>query len=774
MALLWIRTEKKANEQRVPIIPEHTEFLITQGHEVVVESSSNRAIDDEAYLRSGCRIVAADSWHTAPDNAFILGLKHIEDEPGLGHKHIYFAHAYNNERNFYEKKTVRKLLDRFVSDKGTHFDLEFLTDAQGERIAAFGKHAGIAGALVGILVYQDIQLGKIAKLPLCLDNFLDDSRLVKDVIHQSAFDQKNILLIGNGRCGEGVRQYLDAFAIDYEVWGRHETGCAQTLATMVDYDIVFNCVSASNTTGTFIDKTSLNPDQKLRLIVDIGCETNNNNPIKLYDTTSTFEKPAHVVKTGDAVLHIVAIDNLPSLIPKASSSAFSKSFLPHLNRLLQGQCDTPWLNARAYFSAAIERHKMQTQNTIFMVQDARFNKKIDYSQLNICGNDVVLVLYHNSSDTSSEDYRQYHFNAVFSMADEEPDFNEIIKVVDEYIHEFNISEFDFVTSAEAAVTTCGRLGVHYHLTTDDMMRYNNKLIMKDLVKHEFVVPNYISAPKSDHLTVDFKQLYQDTVAELGLGFFAKPIDKYSSIGTKRVKTFADFISVKHYISDMDFEFDEFVSGKLYHIDSFVQNETLIFVQVFEYMYPCYEFIEGKPLGSCMLAPDSDMSKKLREYNQHVLDVIKPPKNGMTHLEVFERKNGELVFLEIAARPSGALVPELHEKCFGIKIREEHLKLSMYPAYEFAANLKKFACFASYPLKNGVVTQIVEPHVESEYSIISKIEVGQFIDTQVNKISDIAISIVMWNEDQAQLYRDFLILKNTQLYTTQEESVRHED
>ena len=61
------------------------------------------------------------------------------------------------------------------------------------------------------------------------------------------------------------------------------------------------------------------------MIVDISCDyTKPNNPINIYNNPTTFENP--VYKYNNYV-DIIAIDNLPSLLPKESSDYFSKKLL---------------------------------------------------------------------------------------------------------------------------------------------------------------------------------------------------------------------------------------------------------------------------------------------------------------------------------------------------------------------------------------------------------------------------------------------------------------
>jgi saccharopine dehydrogenase (NAD+, L-lysine-forming) len=61
--------------------------------------------------------------------------------------------------------------------------------------------------------------------------------------------------------------------------------------------------------------------EKLSIIVDVSCDINAiNNPINLKYHGTTFEAPVHKINNK---LDIIAIDNLPSLLPKDSSEEFS-------------------------------------------------------------------------------------------------------------------------------------------------------------------------------------------------------------------------------------------------------------------------------------------------------------------------------------------------------------------------------------------------------------------------------------------------------------------
>jgi saccharopine dehydrogenase (NAD+, L-lysine-forming) len=78
-------------------------------------------------------------------------------------------------------------------------------------------------------------------------------------------------------------------------------------------------------------------------IVDISCDcTRENNPIKLYEKSTTWNQP---VLSYNKYVDIIAIDNLPSLLPKDSSDYFSDICI----RLLLNYNNDEWINNKNIF-----------------------------------------------------------------------------------------------------------------------------------------------------------------------------------------------------------------------------------------------------------------------------------------------------------------------------------------------------------------------------------------------------------------------------------------
>ena len=143
MTHLWVRSEQRANEDRVGLTPKGASALLKKGISVTVEESQSRIIPTEAYRAAGCTIAPEFSWPSAPAQAIIFGLKELpDDNTALPHRHIMFGHAYKGQHS------GRILLRRFKEGNGALYDLEYLVDDGGRRVAAFGYWAGFAGAVV--------------------------------------------------------------------------------------------------------------------------------------------------------------------------------------------------------------------------------------------------------------------------------------------------------------------------------------------------------------------------------------------------------------------------------------------------------------------------------------------------------------------------------------------------------------------------------------------------------------------------------------------------
>lgn len=123
----------------------------------------------------------------------------------LPHSHIQFAHCYKRQAGWTD------VLRRFRQGNGVLYDIEFLEDPNTKRrVAAFGFHAGFAGAAAGALAFAAQEQDEGKGVLTGLKPYKNESAMVADVRAKLATTKAGVkdlkvLVIGAlGRCGSGA------------------------------------------------------------------------------------------------------------------------------------------------------------------------------------------------------------------------------------------------------------------------------------------------------------------------------------------------------------------------------------------------------------------------------------------------------------------------------------------------------------------------------------------------------------------------------------------
>lgn len=333
-----IRKEIKLNEYRTPLTPKDCLKLIRKNNMTIyIESSKNRCFKDEEYTNCGCILI--DNLLQLDKNVLVVGLKELDFEKDelFAYKHLYFSHTFKNQSNSH------LILQKFKQHGGTILDYEYIVDSNNKRLIAFGFWAGFIGMSLGLLQY----LQRIKNLP-DIENLqpIDTFQKIINLLQLFNSPLPKIALIGvNGRCGTGANFLLQKLNIPCRAYTKNTP-----TTDLYKYDIIVNCIFLSPTSNvTFISKENLAYFNDLKIIVDVSCDINSpNNPIKLEYTTTTFEKP--IYKINDQI-DIIAIDNLPSFLPKDSSNEFSNK----LTELLLDEKNIIWENLHKLFLQKIKK-----------------------------------------------------------------------------------------------------------------------------------------------------------------------------------------------------------------------------------------------------------------------------------------------------------------------------------------------------------------------------------------------------------------------------------
>ncbi|GGH27226.1 saccharopine dehydrogenase (NAD+, L-lysine-forming) [Cribrihabitans marinus] len=348
MTHLWVRAEQRANEDRVGLAPDGARRLRASGYRVTVEDSGSRVIPTDAYADAGCEIAPEGSWPDAPGDAIVFGLKELpEDGTPLRHRHIMFGHAFKGQHS------GRALLERFKAGGGALYDLEYLTDAEGRRVAAFGYWAGYAGAAVSLMAWAAQRRGDTCGP---VGAYPDKGAMLAELGTALGHTQRpTAIVIGAlGRVGTGAADLCRALGVEVTAWDMAETASGGPFPEILDHDMFLNCIFARPGTPVFVPRAALGAARRLSVVGDVACDPDSDyNPVPVYDQATTWDRP--VVRVAEnPVLDVMAIDNLPSMLPLESSGDFAAQLLPSLLALDDIDAGV-WARARAVFDDHIAR-----------------------------------------------------------------------------------------------------------------------------------------------------------------------------------------------------------------------------------------------------------------------------------------------------------------------------------------------------------------------------------------------------------------------------------
>lgn len=337
---LWVRAESLEDEKRCALTPSDAKKLCERGITVYVEKCPNRIFENSEYESVGCILVNKGEHIKASCLDFVLGIKALShNETPISQQHIYFAHAYKQQNG------AKALMKRFKDGNGCLYDLEYLVDQSLKRVCYFGYWSGISAACLSLLYWCSKYSNTSFKIPQYYPSL---KQALSDVSnHVKRLNNKpRCLVIGHkGNCGTGVKSILSRLELPLTLWDIEETKSLDSFDEVYQHDIFFNAIYLNPKTPKFIRKSELNQSshRQLRLICDISCDPNNiHNPLPVYDSVTSFKAPAHNLNFSNIALDIIAIENMPSFLPRESSAAFSKQLLPYLLQLFENNEALPF------------------------------------------------------------------------------------------------------------------------------------------------------------------------------------------------------------------------------------------------------------------------------------------------------------------------------------------------------------------------------------------------------------------------------------------------
>ena len=201
--------------------------------------------------------------------------------------------------------------------------------------------------------------------------------------------------------------------------------------------------------------------------------------------------------------------------------------------------------------------------------------------------------------------------------------------------------------------------------------FRDKLAMRTKARREGLpVPEFIHVLNYDKL--------REFMERVPAPWVLKPRTLAGSIGIKKIHNPEELWRAVEALGDQQsfYLFEQYVAGDIYHVDSIVNNKTVLWAIASKYGRPPMDVShEGDIFTTRTLARGSDEERALTTLNAQVLGVFGLVR-GVSHSEFISGRDGRLYFLETSARVGGAHVSDLIEAASGINMWAEWAKVEI--------------------------------------------------------------------------------------------------
>ena len=372
MKIALLRETKDPADNRVALTPQQAARLQQDfpAVAVVAQSSALRAFSDAEYRATGIPVVEDVS-----DCDLLLGIKEAAADSLLEGKHyVFFGHLAKMQEN------NRPLLQAMMQKGITFSDYEYMVDAAGERVCAFGWWAGVVGVYYTLRGYG-LRTGTYSLPAPHAHTTLEE---LKAHLLSVRLPNVKMVLTGRGRTAHGaqfilreigacilpVDAYLATDAVDrltctfayIDTLVRPKEG--EGPVSVADFhvhptrytsdflrfartsDILVSCHYWGPDDPVYLSTEDFRtPGFRIRMIGDITCDIRGSiqstlrasthaDPYYDYNPVTGQEEPAF---SSAGNVTVMAVDTCPNALPRDTSAYFGERFCKHvLAPFLQG------------------------------------------------------------------------------------------------------------------------------------------------------------------------------------------------------------------------------------------------------------------------------------------------------------------------------------------------------------------------------------------------------------------------------------------------------
>ena len=378
---IGIIRESRNDENRTPLVPEHIKKYKESNPNInfIIQPSNSRCFSDEEYELCGAKIN-----ENLNECSIIFGVKEIDPNILINNRtYLFFSHTFKiNKQQKNIEKNKKDLLLSILNKKITLIDYENIRGKNGTRCLGFGRFAGIVGCYNTLNLLLKV-LGKQSLASAYKIN--DYERLVLN-LKNLYFPKTKILVTGDGRVAKGVIELLNLTNIkavskkdflekkfDQPIFCNLETKdyvtnnsstnfnlehfidnpqdySSSALQYLKETDILISAHYWDPSSPKIFENEDLKDLQNLKIVGDITCDINGSVPTTIRSTT--IEEPNYWIErytlkeideNNDGIA-VMAVDNLPSELPRDSSTEFSKGIINEVLPFLLKEDDGRILN----------------------------------------------------------------------------------------------------------------------------------------------------------------------------------------------------------------------------------------------------------------------------------------------------------------------------------------------------------------------------------------------------------------------------------------------
>jgi len=389
--------EARVDENRTPLVPSQIQTLISNfpNLKILVQPSKNRCFKDEDYSKAGAKIEEDIS-----QSDIIFGIKEVEISKLIENKtYLFFSHTSkvrNDNNQTAQDATIiykKKLLKEVLKKKITLIDYENIREESKDayRYLGFGRFAGIVGCYNTLNLYLKLQKKQL--LPRAFE--INSYKKIQELISKQSFDKLKILQTGKGNVAKGSMEILKhanikQISLNDFLNKKYDEAvfCNISLRDHVErndgkdssyQDFMLNPhkykSKATNylhntdilITGHFWDPkfpklfslNQISEFKKLKIIGDITCDVNGSIPTTIRSTS--IAKPYYSIDINSMKeidlcnkgIAVMAVDNLPSELPREASEEFGNSImsevLPYLINKDDGRINRATTSSKGKF-----------------------------------------------------------------------------------------------------------------------------------------------------------------------------------------------------------------------------------------------------------------------------------------------------------------------------------------------------------------------------------------------------------------------------------------